>query len=616
MRKLYFSILTLLTFTARAQVIQDHFGAGQSQGITVTSSSQSNGTNHQATINGFGLDQQFDNASRFLGQASLGANNELISYVASVGPHNWIDEQFALPLVNFRDTTQMIWDEFVLDYADQWGPDEVYGNDVLFPISTYWRMAWWNNVMKSDDQLRQRVALALSEIMVVSEKSQLELHAMGLADYYDQLYHNAFGNYRDLIEDVTLHPAMGFYLSHLNNEKSNEELNIHPDENYAREVMQLFSIGLYELNMDGSLVLDENDAPIPTYDNDDIKEFAKIFTGLAPAEYWNMWDDLSGVPVQWDNPFNTVPTINMYMPMQMFEQWHEPGEKYLLNGQVVPNGQTGLEDISDALDNLFNHPNVGPFIGKQLIQRMVKSNPTPEYIERVASTFNDNGDGVRGDMKAVIKAVLLDEEARNCEWIDLPSSGKMREPLVRYTQFMRAFDAGNESGKLWNGAYTFEFVCKQHVLAAPSVFNFFLPAHSPHGPIFDQGLVAPEFEILTSATAMNYINLVYAWLLSDNYMEVSAQASVTDFGFPEFNAALLDPADKVSLDLGDEILLADNPALLMERLDMILTGGTMSDESKETIADLVTTLSLFDDAAAVKAGIFLTLICPDYVIQK
>lgn len=264
-------------------MIQEHFGAGQSLGISVTSSSQSNGTNANSTINGNGLDQQFDEASRFLGQASLGANNELITYVASIGAENWIDEQFASGMVNFRDTTQMIWDEFVLDYADQWGPDEVFGNDALFPIATYWRMAWWNNVMKSGDQLRQRVALALSEIMVVSEKSQLELHAMGLADYYDQLYHNAFGNYRDLIEDVTLHPSMGFYLSHLNNEKSNEELNIHPDENYAREVMQLFSIGLYELNIDGSLVLDQNDAPVPTYNNDDIKEFAKIITGLGPA---------------------------------------------------------------------------------------------------------------------------------------------------------------------------------------------------------------------------------------------------------------------------------------------------------------------------------------------
>jgi uncharacterized protein (DUF1800 family) len=616
MRLLLSSITVCCFGFLNAQQIQNHFGAGQSDGITVTYSSQSNGSNAQATINGFGLDQHRYDASRFLGQSSLGANYELIEHVANIGPHNWIEEQFNAPMVNFKDTTQMIWDHFVVEYAEEWGADEVYGNPVIFPVSSYWRMAWWNNVMKSDDQLRQRVALALSEILVVSEKSQLELHAMGLADYYDKLYQNAFGNYRDLLEDVTLHPAMGFYLSHLNNEKSNEEMNIHPDENYAREVMQLFSIGLYELNQDGSVIVDGNNVPVPTYDNNDIDEFAKIFTGLGPAEYWYMWEDWSGIPVQWDNPANTIPSINMYLPMQMFEEWHEPGQKFLLNGQVVPSGQTGLEDISAALDNLFQHPNVGPFIGKQLIQRLVKSNPSPEYISRVAAAFNDNGEGVRGDMKAVIRAILLDDEARNCDWIELPSSGKMREPLIRYTQFMRAFDADNQSGKLWNWAYTFEAVCKQHVLAAPSVFNFFLPSHSPHGPIFDEGLVAPEFEILTSATAMNYINLIYAMLLTDNYMEVTTQASNTVLGFPEFDTFLLDPADRVDVELNDELLLADNAELLIERLDLILTGGTMSDESKNTIAETVTTVSLFDDETAVKTGILLTLICPDYVIQK
>lgn len=609
-------VLCGLNLNLFAQDFQDHFGAGQDAGVTVTSSSNSNGSSAQSTINGMGMVSHLKDASRFLGQSTLGSDFDHIETAASLGPISWLDQQFEMPLCSFRDTTQMIWDHFVDAYSAQWGESEIIGNNALFPLSGYWRMAWWNNIMQAEDQLRQRVALALSEVFVVSEKSQLELNAMGLADYYDMLYSNAFGNYRDLIEDVTYHPAMGFYLSHLNNEKSDEENNIRPDENYAREIMQLFTIGLFELNQDGSLQLDENEEPIPTYDNEDIGEFAKVFTGLGPAEYWWMWEDLSSVPVIWNNPNNTVPSINLYLPMQMFEEWHEPGEKFLLNGMVVPSGQSGDEDISDALDNLFNHPNVAPFFCKQLIQRLVKSNPTPAYVERISGVFNDNGDGVRGDLKAVIRAILLDPEARDCEWIQDPTAGKMREPLIRYTQFMRSLNASNESGRIWNLAATFDVLLQQHVLSSPSVFNFFLPSYQPPGLVFDQGLVAPEFQILTSATALNYINLLYISLFADYYMDVSTQSSATVLGFPELNQNLIDPADKVSLDFSDELELVSNPTALLDRLDILFTGGTMSDESKSTIAANVPLISLFDPLIAVKSAVLLTLISPDYVIQK
>lgn len=616
MKRLLLAFCGLFAVSAQAQVWQDHFGAGQDNGITVTSSSQSSGTSDAATINGMGLDQHLKDASRFLGQASLGADMETIEAVASIGPEMWIEQQFEMPMVSYLDTTVMIWDHFVDAYVDQWGEDQIIGNGMIFPVSPYWRMAWWNNTMKSEDQLRQRAAFALSEIFVISEKSQLDISAHGLADYYDVLYSNAFGNFRDLLEEVTLHPSMGFYLTHLNNERSDPENNIQPDENYAREVMQLFTIGLYEMNTDGTYVLDENDERISTYDNNDIQEFAKVFTGLGPAEYWWHWEDISFLPVQWNSPDNTVGTINMMMPMEMYEEWHEPGEKYLLNGQVVPAGQTGMEDIQDALDNLFNHPNVGPFIGRQLIQRLVKSNPTPDYVERVAMAFNDNGDGVRGDMKAVIRAVLLDPEARDCEWIAQDASGKLREPLVRYTQIMRGFNATNESGRMWNVGGLLEASTAQHPLGAPSVFNFFLPTHAPHGPIFDAGLVAPEFEILTSATAINWVNLMYIALLSDYYMEVSTIPSVAEVGIPEFDPGAWLPEDHVNLDLSDEFGLANNADALVDRLDLLLTGGIMGQESKDTISDAVALLNLFDANAAVKAGIFLTLISPDYVIQK
>jgi len=606
-------VLISLAFLTRAQ---DHFGAGQDNGIVVSSSSQSLLTNQQSTINGFGLDAHLKDASRFLGQASFGADFELIETVGALGPANWIDQQFASPLVSFKDSSIMIWDHLLEDYIDTWGEGAIVDNPAIFPLSIYFRMAWWHNIMHADDQLRQRVAFALSEIMVVSEKSQLQLNGLGLADYYDVLYRNSFGNYRQLLEEVTYHPAMGFYLSHLNNEKTDEINNIHPDENYAREVMQLFSIGLFELNQDGSYILDEDNDPIPTYTNADIQEFAKIFTGLAPAEYWSHWLDYSAFPVEWDGPFNTVPTINLFLPMEMNQTWHEPGEKHLLNDFTVPDGQSGDEDIQDALDNLFMHPNVGPFIGKQLIQRLVKSNPTPEYISRVAAAFNDNGDGVRGDLQAVIRTILMDPEARACEWIDAIDSGKMKEPLIRYTQFMRAFNASNESERLWNISFTLEYAIMQQPLGAPSVFNFFLPAHQPNGPIIDAGLVAPEFQILTSATALNYINVIYGVLLADIYMEVGTESSVFEVGFPEFNPNLIAQEDRVSLDFSSELNLIDNPAAIVDRLDLILTGGTMSDESKQTITETTATIIPFDSELAVKTAIMLTLISPDYVIQK
>ncbi len=608
--------LTSVVHQANCQQANDYFGAGRVQGITVSSSSQSNGSTAVGTINGWGLDQHLKDASRFLGQATLGYNYDDIESLAAIGEANWIEAQMAMPMVSYKDTTEMIWNHFVDSFIGQWGQGQVIGNGAIFPLSVYFRMAWWNNTMKSDDQLRQKVAYALSQIFVVSERSQLELNGIGLGDYYDVLYRNSFGNFRDLLEEVTYHPAMGFYLTYLNNERSNEAMNIRPDENYAREIMQLFTIGLYELNNDGTIVFDANNEPIASYNNDDIAEYAKVFTGLGPAEYWWMWEDFSFVPVQWGDPNNTVPTINLTLPMQMFDQWHEPGEKHLLNGQTIPAGQSGNQDISDALDNLFQHPNVGPFIGKQLIQRLVKSNPTAEYVSRVTSVFNDNGEGVRGDLSAVIKAILLDPEARDCEWLTDIASGKLREPMVRYTQIMRAFNASNASDRLWNVAAFFEFACQQHVLASPSVFNFYLPSHAPMGPIFNADLVAPEFGILTSATAMNYINLVYAWLLTDNYMDITTEASTTVIGLPESNPLLFNPEDRAVIDLSAENALSSDLPGLVDRLDILFTGGTLRSEVKAEIINTCQILVLFDAELAVKAAVFLTLISPDYVIQK
>ena len=429
----YYLIFYSMANNAQAQVYNDYIGAGHTDGVAVTSSSNDGSSNAHSSADGSGLEIDEYGAARFLGYASLGADYETIQDVADKGVSDWLDEQFAMPVqVNFKDTTWMIWDHFWPQYVAIYGQQFIENHgDAVIPYWFYWKMAWWNNILKSDDHIRQRVVQAMSQVFVISEKSNLQLSGPGMADYYDLLYKHAFGNFRDLLYDISLHPMMGFYLSHINNPKSDVANNIHPDENYAREIMQLFSIGLFELNIDGTNKLDNNGDLIPTYNNDDIKEFAKIFTGFAPAGYWWPWENYSAWPTEWGNEFNNTPATTVtWEPMILFDNWHEPGEKHLLNGQVVPSGQTTLEDINDAIDNLFNHPNVGPFIGKLLIQRLVKSNPTPAYVSRVANKFNNNGNGIRGDMKAVVRAILTDAEALDCSWIEHEYSGKLREPLL------------------------------------------------------------------------------------------------------------------------------------------------------------------------------------------
>lgn len=605
---------------------QDSIGAGNYQYIKVTSSDPKSHPLRAVDGSGLGIDE--DQASRFLGFASLGADYETIQEVAEMGITPWVEAQLATPpLVSFRDTTWMIWEHFKPLYVEKWGQEAVENaGDAVIPYWYYWKMAWWNNILKSDDHIRQRTAQALSQIFVISEKSNLQLSGPGMADYYDLLYKGAFGNFRDLLKDVTLHPMMGFYLSHANNPKSDPANNIHPDENYAREIMQLFSIGLVELNQDGTRKLDADGNAIPTYDNDDIKEFAKIFTGLAPNGYYWPWEDYSWVPAEWGSEYNESPatTVN-WKPMIAFEQWHEQGEKRLLNGQVVPAGNTTMQDIDAAIDNLFNHPNVGPFIGRLLIQRLVKSNPTPSYIARVSQAFADNGNGVRGDMKAVIQTILTDPEALQCAWKDEAHHGKLREPSLRYTQMLRAFNVTNYSKRLWNWGYIFDEAVSQGVLTSPSVFNFYLPDYQPNGEIADADLVAPEFQIHTSATSINFINLAYTWLMEDFLGEVSTVASDEAMNAPGYKESDLKEEDYLYLDVSDEEAVLSNQNQtyeqnvrdLVDRIDLILTGRALSEDSKKHIEEAVLKLpqTLAYDKI-VKATIYLVLISPDYSIQK
>ena len=348
-------------------------------------------------------------AFQLLNQTTFGATEQAANGVIDSGIEAWIDNQFVQPA------------SLQLPYLQSLPRPQPIGllNGDRVDI-------WFQNAIDGNDQLRQRVAFALSEIMVVSQLGALQQAPYALASYYDMLARNAFGNYRDLIEDVTLHPAMGVYLSVLGNQKPNPALNIRPDENYARELMQLFSIGLVELNIDGTPKLDDQSQPIPTYDQAVIEGFAHVYTG------WN-WAGFARFE------FARPTEANQTQPMQLYPDFHDTGEKLLLNGVVLPAGQSGQQDLAAALDNVFNHPNVGPFMAIRLIQRLTTSNPSPAYVQRVAEVFNDNGAGVRGDLRAVVKAILMDAEAR--PELPMEIDGKLKEPLLRLTQLWRAYDA-------------------------------------------------------------------------------------------------------------------------------------------------------------------------------
>jgi len=544
------------------------------------------------TLYGEGLDGPVMEASRFLAQATLGADLQTILETAQMGLEPWLDEQLAMPYeTNFLDQLNDVYAE-VIEWFLVNGGDP--GDIGYRPSWTVFNYTWWENHMGGQDLLRQRVALALSEILVVSVDSDLSGFGDGVASYYDVLLRHAFGRYEDLLYDVSLHPAMGYYLSHLNNPREIPEENIRPDQNYAREIMQLFTIGLYELNPDGTRKTDGEGHWIPTYDQDDIVEMSKVFTGLGVADV---------VPNEWiDEPYFGLGiwAADMTQPMKMYEEWHQPGPKTLPGGYVIPGGQAGLTEIRTAIHQLVQHPNVGPFIGRQLIQRLVTSNPTPQYVQRVAAIFDNNGQGERGDLGAVIKAILLDPEARTCEALSAPDFGKLREPFVRYTQFTKAVPVEQYYGRYWNVSYGFYQATHQMPLAARTVFNFFLPDHQPVGPIADEGLVAPEFQIHNSRTSIEFINQVNNW---------AVWGYVMDDWEPE--------NPYVTYNIETFLPLARDPEVLVNRLDLLFTHGRLSERTRRIIKDAVTPIVSgnyrYD---RVRLALYLILISPDYAILK
>ncbi|MGI9172471.1 MAG: DUF1800 domain-containing protein, partial [Chthoniobacterales bacterium] len=389
------------------------------------------------------------------------------------------------------------------------------------------REAWLQDAVTAPDQLRQRVAFALSEIFVVSDRSgDLANEPFGLASYYDLLLNDSFGNFRQLLEDVTLSPVMGVYLNMLLNDKPDPVTGTQPNENYAREVMQLFTVGLNKLNPDGTLLLDSQNNPIATYDQNVVIGLAHVFTG------WGF------TPASGNPQFQFYP-MNYRAPMRPFPEHHDTGQKRVLDNVVLPAGQTQAQDLRDTLDILFNHPNAGPFICRQLIQRLVTSNPSPAYVYRVARVFSDNGQGVRGDLKAVVRAILLDYEARNQTAPTASTFGHEREPVVRYVNLLRTFHASAPDG-VYDFVYPMDSL-GQLPLDSPTVFNFFEPNFVQPGAIALAGLVSPEFQITGDTTVVTSINYLRTLIYQNaNPTQVSLNWTPSELALANTPASLVD----------------------------------------------------------------------------
>jgi endo-chitodextinase len=448
--------------------------------------------------------------------------------------------------------------------------------------------AFWNHAIAGNDQLRARVMFALSQIFVVScDNGPLEGEAVGMSAYVDVLNRHALGNFRALLEEITLHPSMGLYLDMLKNDKEDPATGREPNENFAREILQLFSIGLYQLNPDGTLKLSADGLPIETYNQETIENFARVFTG------WNWANSRDTTkPWQWTWP----PVRNFRLSMQAWPEHHSTGEKVLLNGFRVPANQTPEKDLKDALDNIFNHPNVPPFIARQLIQRMVTSNPSPAYVYRVAKAFENNGSGTRGDMKAVIRAILMDYEARSLNVVNDQGYGKQREPVIRFAHLFRAFNIRNADGRyrihrlespLWG--------LGQNPLRAPTVFNFFEPNFAQPGAITQAGLVSPEFQITTETSIIGSANTI---------------RGVTFNGYN---------GNSMTTTYAEYTPLAANPAQLVDQLNLVLMNQAMSSGLRTRIINAITSIPTTRttwQVDRVKNAIWLITLSPEFVIQK
>ena len=524
-------------------------------------------------------------AARLLQQATFGPTSSELDRVQSLGLLAWINDQITnQPATLHRRYIEQIYADFNgprtdLTYSFNDDNDFINGNNATTPFA--------RAAIGGPDQLRQRVAFALSQILVTSRRdANLENRPLGMADYYDIFVRHAFGNYADILREATFHPVMGRYLSSVGNQKARPEVSQFPDENYAREVQQLFTIGLWELTPGGTRQLDDQGQPIPTYGNQEITEFARVFTG-----FWfggQDWGDGG-----WNDADYTV-------PMQLWAEKHDFGEKRLLRGFVIPartpSVANAVRDVDDALRSLFEHPNTGPFISQQLIQFLVTSNPTSNYVARVAAVFDNDGSGKRGNLAAVVKAILLDPEARDPQgFLGLAQFGRLKEPVQRTMAINRVGRLDRYTNLVWWTWGEFNDAAFQEPTYAPTVFNFFRPTYQPPGPLTSLGLVGPAFQIVDSYSSISFPNLLWD-VVEDGLRRYE------DYHFPPDYSALM--------------ALAGDPAALLDEVNLLFCGGSMSAGTRDAILAAVGQLPAYDTTMRVRLAVYLAATCPEGAVQR
>ncbi len=530
-------------------------------------------------------------ASRFLQQATFGATTSQIERVVKLGAAGWLNEQMAIPQrADFVNLIQAKYDQ---------GPE--YRPQGAKYDPSWVAQRFWATAATAPDQLRKRVAFSLHQMFMVSlADSNQWAHARAYAHYLDTLNAKAFGNFRTLLEEVALSPSMGIYLSHMRNRKEDPATGRLPDENFARELMQLFTIGLHELNLDGSPKLNANGKPIETYNNADVMALARVFTGWSWAFPNNQLTESNfraGAP---NYSVASDQRIDL-LKMKAYPGQSSMAEKSLFagkpHGAVIPANTAASDSLRVALDTLFQHPNVGPFVSRQLIQRLVTSAPSPAYVARVATIFNNNGNNVRGDLAAVVRAVLLDTEARSTTVA--AGFGKLRDPVLRVTQWMRAFNAVSASGSymmVWSLGNL-----SQNALYAPSVFSYSRPGYvPPNTPFMTRGATAPEFQIVDESTTASWVNTAEALAGSGLGWTGTVQDVTGQYAALAAMAA------------------AGNTAGMLDQLNLLLFAGRMSPELRSNLLDAVGGVGGNTSASHLnraRVAVFIALASPEYIAQ-
>jgi len=520
-------------------------------------------------------------AARLLTQATFGPKKSEIDALTGGSVNAWLDAQIALPASSHRARILVERDFNPITLNNQ-RPDE--------PFPFHRQSAWFYHALQAPDQLRQRVAFALSQILVVSDVTLAgQQYTEALTIYYDHLATGAFGSFRELLEKVTLSPIMGTYLSSVRNAKADPATGTEPDENYAREIMQLFTIGLVQLQPDGTLQLDAQGLPRPTYDQKTITETAKVFTG------WGYFNPAFNAAT--NAAFFRRGPLDYKNPMMLYPPFHENAAKTIVGPTVIPANLGGPEDLKRTLDALVAHPNTAPFISRQLIQRLVTVNPSPGYVYRVAQQF-----GPTGDLGAVVRAILTDYEARSPTAATAPGYGKLREPLLRLTALLRSFNAASTSGHYTNYNNT-EATLTQAALSAPSVFNFYEPGYVYPGALAAAGLVAPEFQITTDTTAISAPNFL---------------RQVIFLSAPPPNAVGPNVRGTAALNLAPEVALVANVPALLDHLNLIMTAGQMTTPTRARLITAMNALNPFfsDPLDRARTAILLVATSPDGATQR